>query len=208
MKDPRSQSSRRAESPSGNFKAPAARIGLRRQAREAALQCLFQLDAQGFEENATDTHFWKLRATAREDDAPPTEPAPAPLPPKARSFTETLVSGVCAERGEIDALLEKFASNFRLQRLAAVDRNILRMAVYELLHPAEAPAAVVINEAIEIAKRFGSEDSGRFVNGLLDRIRLEIRSVARTARASQAPGPGSAPADTENAAPSSPQSTP
>jgi N utilization substance protein B len=206
MKEPRPQSSRRPESASGNFKAPGGRIGLRRQAREAALQCLFQLDAQGFEETSADAHFWKLRSTVREEDAAPAEPAPVPLPQKARSFTESLVSGVCAERGEIDALLEKFAANFRLERLAAVDRNILRLAIYELLHPAEAPAAVVINEAIEIAKRFGSEDSGRFVNGLLDRIRLEIRSAAKTARPSEspAPAPESAPAavEKESAAPS------
>lgn len=206
MMEPHPHPVPRPESPSGNFKAPAARIGLRRQAREAALQCLFQLEAQGFEENAADAHFWKLRATAREEDGAPSEPTP--LPAKARSFAETLVSGVCAERPQIDALLEKFASNFRLPRLAAVDRNILRLAVYELLHPAEAPAPVVINEAIEIAKRFGSEDSGRFVNGLLDRIRLEIRSASRAARTAAPAAPESEPAGGASLAPPSPSEAP
>jgi N utilization substance protein B len=168
-----------AHSPRGNLKAPAGRPGLRRQAREAALQCLFQLDAQGFEATSADSLFWRLRATSSEEDAAPAETNPPPLPPKARSFAETLVSGVCKDRIRIDGLLEKCATNFRLERLAAVDRNILRMAVYELLHKGDAPPAVVINEAIEIAKRFGTEDSGRFVNGVLDRIKVEIRSLPR-----------------------------
>lgn len=170
----------------GNFPSPASRPGLRRLAREAALQCLFQLEVQGFEENSIDPLFWRLRATSPEEDAPQ-ESVDPPLPPKARTFAETLVRGVCAERAQIDALLTRFASNFSLHRLAAVDRNILRLAVYELLHPAEAPHPVVINEAIEIAKRFGTEDSGRFVNGLLDRIRLEIRSGPKA----PAPAPAS-----------------
>jgi N utilization substance protein B len=81
---------------------------------------------------------------------------------------------VCENRNEIDALIVRFTQNYQLQRLAAVDRSILRMSVYELVFSTDAPPAVAINEGIEIAKRFGSEESGRFVNGLLDRIRKEV----------------------------------
>jgi N utilization substance protein B len=194
----------------GSERPPGGPSGLRRQAREAALQCLFQWEAHGVDDPANvpamDSDFWRLRATSGEEEAPVQEAAVPPLPPKARTFAEKLVQGVCAERVQIDGLLEKFASNFRLSRLAAVDRNILRLAVYELLHPEEAPPAVVLNEAIEIAKRFGTEDSGRFVNGLLDRIRMELRSAARSAALPTAPsGPPHAPApriaDAPNEAP-------
>lgn len=169
----------RSRSGVGNFKAPGSVPGLRRMARECALQCLFQMEVQGFEPTAADSDFWRLRSAPLEEDDPDGLSAPPPLPPKARTFAESLVLGVCSHRAHIDSLLEKFTVNFRLERLAAVDRNILRLAVYELLVGIDAPPPVVINEAIEIAKRFGTEDSGRFVNGLLDRIKLEIKSGPR-----------------------------
>ena len=159
-----------AESNQREFHQTGAKTGLRRDGREAAVQYLFQLDHQGFENVTPDGDFWRLRATSSESESP----QPPPIAPKARSFAETLVKGVCENQPDIDALIVRFAQNYQLQRLAAVDRSILRLSVYELVFSTDAPPAVAINEAIEIAKRFGSEESGRFVNGLLDRIRKEV----------------------------------
>ena len=159
-----------AQSNQKELKSTGSKSGLRRDGREAAVQYLFQLDHQGFENATPDGDFWRLRATSAESESP----QPPPIAPKARAFAESLVSGVCLNQPAIDELIVRFAQNYQLQRLAAVDRSILRLSVYELVFSTEAPPAVAINEAIEIAKRFGSEESGRFVNGLLDRIRKEV----------------------------------
>ncbi|MEI6871918.1 MAG: transcription antitermination factor NusB, partial [Verrucomicrobiota bacterium] len=89
----------------------------------------------------------------------------------------------------IDELITRLAKNYRLSRIAAVDRNILRLAVFEIVHTREVPPVVAINEAIELAKQFGSEDSGRFVNGLLDKVRAEFPRPAREAARAAAPTP-------------------
>lgn len=155
--------------------APArAKSGLRREGREAAIQFLYQLDSHGPEEAVPDADFWRLRAGSTDPEEPDAAPAPPPIAPKAKVFAEGLVHGTLSHKAEIDALIVKFARNYQLQRIAAVDRNILRLAIFEMLHNPEVPPAVVINEAIEIAKKFGSEESGRFVNGVLDRIRSEV----------------------------------
>ena len=159
-----------AESNQKELKSTGSKSGLRRDGREAAVQYLFQLDHQGFENATPDGDFWRLRATSAESESP----QPPPIAPKARAFAESLVNGVCLNQPAIDELIVRFAQNYQLQRIAAVDRSILRLSVYELVFSTEAPPAVAINEAIEIAKRFGSEESGRFVNGLLDRIRKEV----------------------------------
>jgi transcription antitermination protein NusB len=86
---------------------------------------------------------------------------------------------VAANLPEIDALIGKFAENYDLHRIAAVDRNILRLGIYEMLHSPDVPPVVTINEAIEIAKKFGSEESSRFVNGILDRVRAELNRPSR-----------------------------
>lgn len=111
--------------------------------------------------------------SGEDPDEPALTPARPPIAPKARAFAETLVRGVLENLEQLDALISKFSRNYLLCRLAAVDRNILRLAVYEILYNKEAPPVVAINEAIELAKEFGSEESGRFVNGILDRIRAE-----------------------------------
>jgi N utilization substance protein B len=85
-----------------------------------------------------------------------------------------LVEGVAAHQEELDALIRQYSEHWRLERMAAVDRNLLRLALYELLHEPEVPAKVVINEAVELAKRFGSEESGSFINGILDRVRQSV----------------------------------
>ena len=127
----------------------------RREGREAAIQFLYSHEAN------TDTvleeidSFWALRQ----------------LKVSARAFSVELIAGVLEHREAIDRILSQRLENYRLERLAAVDRNILRLAIYEILHRPDIPAPVSINEAIEIAKRFGTTDSAGFVNGLLDNIR-------------------------------------
>lgn len=91
-----------------------------------------------------------------------------------RTFAERLVVGVIRERSRLDPIIASAAENWRLERIATVDRNVLRIAVFELLHDRDTPAAVCIDEAIEIAKRFGSEQSGMFINGVLDAIRRRV----------------------------------
>jgi N utilization substance protein B len=93
------------------------------------------------------------------------------------SFLDRLVRGVSTHREEIDRLIEGHSEHWRLERMPPVDRNILRIAAFELLYCEEVPPRVSVNEAVELAKRFGSEDSPAFVNGILDRIMTEIRKT-------------------------------
>lgn len=138
-------------------------MGARHKAREYALQMLYQAEASGAPIADVLSLFWTDRD----------------VPAEVRAFAERLASGTAAARTSIDALLSKSLENWRLERLALVDRNVLRLAVYEFLHEPETPPVVVIDEAIEVAKRFGGEDSGQFVNGILDSLRkkLEYDSV-------------------------------
>jgi len=138
-------------------------MGRRREGREAAVQFLYQADLN--KENAEDllADFWKIREAKT----------------GIREFATQLVRGVTAHREEIDALIRGATANYELGRLAAVDRNILRVGIYEMLHALDVPPVVAINEAIEIAKRFGAEESGRFVNGILDRVKLDLKRPAR-----------------------------
>ena len=135
-------------------------MGKRREGREAAVQFLFQDDlnkAQPAALAAAFDEFWKLRESA----------------PKTRHFATALIQGVLEHQEAIDERIRKVADHYELHRIATVDRNILRVAIYEMIYSNEVPPVVCINEAIEIAKRFGSEDSGRFVNGILDRLKEE-----------------------------------
>jgi len=91
-----------------------------------------------------------------------------------RPFFLRLVEGVKEFQREIDALIERFSENWKIGRMSRVDRNVLRVAVYELLHCDDIPPKVSINEAIDIAKRFGTEDSGAFINGILDSVRISL----------------------------------
>ncbi len=127
-------------------------MGSRRQARELALQLLYQHELTGAPLEQMQEHFesWQSASEA------------------TQTFAGDLASGTLEHAEEIDALLEEQTAHWRLDRLAAVDRNILRLALYELMFHGGTPPAVVIDEAIEIAKRFGAEESARFVNGVLD----------------------------------------
>lgn len=160
---------------------------LRRVAREKALQFLFQ-----HEVNPTDNlvrgldAFWveqfrALREERGEKPVPEGEPEPAPTADEAaiRTFADGLVEGTLARLTDIDAELSRVMINWSLHRLAAVDRNILRMAVYELRFRDDIPPVVTINEAIDIARKFSTADSGKFVNGILDRIKGELKRPAR-----------------------------
>lgn len=138
-------------------------MGKRREGREAAIQFLFQRDLNTTEPGTTLEDFWHLR--------PATE--------KTREFSNAIIRGVLANQQAIDERIKKFTANYELGRIAAVDRNVLRVAIYEMLFCPEVPPVVSINEAIEIAKAFGAEESGRFVNGILDRIRGELKRPAR-----------------------------
>ena len=130
-------------------------MGHRRRAREFALQMLFQIDLTGGSPGQVFREFW----TDREDEE------------SVRGFAEQLVLGVHGRRQELDEMISSSAEHWRIGRMAVVDRNVLRIAAYELLHGPPTPPAVVIDEAIEVAKKFGSEESGGFINGVLDAIR-------------------------------------
>lgn len=146
-------------------------MGKRREGREAAVQYLYQIDLHGGETPEEAAAFWQLRTMP--DAKPPSE--------KTRVFAEQLVAGVKAHAQEIDAMIKKFTANYELHRIAAVDRNILRVAIYEMLHCHDIAPVIIINEGIEIAKKFGTEKSGGFVNGILDRVKAELKRPARTA---------------------------
>jgi N utilization substance protein B len=146
-------------------------MGLRRQARECAVQWLFQHDVL------------KEHAPATTPAAVTAFPPPIEITPEAQPFAEQLVQGVLNHLPELDALLQRVADHWSVDRMAVVDRNVLRCALFELLYLDEIPAKVTINEAIEIAKRFGSEESGAFINGILDKIikseeRLQSKRLA------------------------------
>jgi N utilization substance protein B len=133
-------------------------MGHRRRSREFALQMLFQVDLTDSAPHEVFPQFWSQHAEE----------------PEHVAFAERLVLGVVAERARFDRMIQEAAEHWRVERMAVVDRNVLRMALYELLHDRETPRAVVIDEAIEIAGRFGGADSGAFVNGILDAVRRRL----------------------------------
>jgi N utilization substance protein B len=94
--------------------------------------------------------------------------------PGLKDFSRRIVAGVCGNRAKIDAVIESFSEHWRLDRITIVDRNILRLAIFELLMCPDIPTKVVINEAVELGKRFGSDQSGSFVNGILDSISHQL----------------------------------
>lgn len=139
-------------------------MGERRKGREFALQMLYQIEVGGSREESLAT-FWEGK-----------EPNP-----ETRDFAEGLVRGTLVHLEEIDALLRQNLEHWRLARIAAVDRNVLRLAVFELLHEPQTPRPVIIDEAIELAKCFGGDESGEFVNGVLDGLRKRLDPAASEA---------------------------
>jgi len=127
----------------------------RHKARETALQILYNVDIS----QCTPAEALGIQLEAMRSGG------------GARRYCEALVSGVLAERRALDAIINESSDNWTVDRMPIVDRNILRIAVYEFMHLTDVPFKVVIDEAVELAKRYGSEESGAFVNGILDRAR-------------------------------------
>jgi len=135
-------------------------MGLRRLSREYALQILYAVDVCKLESEDAQKSFWKDRKSGK----------------KVLEFATTLVEGTLKNLPQIDSLIVKYARNWDIHRMASIDRNILRQATFEILCLLDIPINVIINEAVELAKKYSTEESGKFVNGILDKIR-EARSV-------------------------------
>lgn len=133
-------------------------MGLRRVARECALQMLYEYDIGKLPVPEVLENYWQMESH----------------PAKVREFATQLFAGSVARLKEIDSIIQRHTKHWRLSRMAAVDRNILRLAVYELLAPGKTPSTVVINEALEIAKKYSTTESAQFVNGVLDSIRKDL----------------------------------
>ena len=163
-------------------------MGKRREARERAIQFLFQHDLNPPENlELALAHFWNSqRAAALADEKGDAKwgekfemPPPSADETATRLFADPLIRGALEHRDEADEHIKKHAKNWDLHRIAAVDRNIMRLAIYEMLHRDDIPPVVSINEAVDIAKKFSTEDSGKFVNGILDKIKGELLRPAR-----------------------------
>jgi transcription antitermination protein NusB len=137
----------------------------RHQAREASVQMLYQWEVGKQSMLEVMQTYWTPGLTAD-----------APLSDELRQFAATLTNGVAATVEQLDPIIAEAAQNWRLERMAVMDRIILRLAVYEFLHQPETPARVIINEALELARTFSTDEAVRFINGMLDGIR---RTLAR-----------------------------
>ena len=163
-------------------------MGKRREARERAVQFLFQHDLNPPEDldRALD-EFWDTQRAAviAGEKGPATWGQPVELPPltagevEMRLFADPLIRGALEHRDAIDDHIKKHAKNWEFHRIATVDRNIMRLAIYEMLFREDIPPIVSINEAVDIAKKFSTQDSGKFVNGILDKVRSELMRPAR-----------------------------
>ncbi len=140
-------------------------MGRRRDARQVALQYHFWRDMQQGAGPERMDDFWEFLPTKE----------------RVREFAQPLIDGMNANLEEIDERIRRYTENYDLRRISAVDRNVLRLAIYEMLHRDDIPPVVSINEAIELAKKYGGAESGRFVNGVLDRVRKELTRPAREA---------------------------
>jgi transcription antitermination protein NusB len=129
-------------------------MGARTTAREAALQMLFAIDATGGDVDQAISDFWRE----------------LPGDAEGRPYADALVRGVRSDATKLDERIRAASQNWRLERMARIDRNALRLGAYELLTRTDVPRAVILDEAVELAKRFGGEESSKFVNGVLDRI--------------------------------------
>jgi N utilization substance protein B len=139
-------------------------MGMRRRSRELAMQALFFMDMK------QDLSVEMLACYC--DNFPPSK--------QLSAFFKELVTGVIHAKSKIDTLIERYSNNWKLSRMSCVDRNVMRIAVFELLFCKDIPAKVSINEAIDVGKRFGTDESGAFINGILDSIQiaLENRDIA------------------------------
>ena len=132
-------------------------MGKRRKSRESTLQILFQLEFDDSDPDRVIKQFWKGKKVSRE----------------IKEYSLYLIKGVTSHQDSIDRIIQSASEHWRISRMAVVDRNILRMAVFELLYAEGLPAAIVINEAIEVAKKFSSDQAAQFINGILDALRKQ-----------------------------------
>ncbi len=139
-------------------------MGIRRRARELALQFLYQYDALTESSGASSCPEAELSLFWERGDTP--------VPEDMKEFSTVLILGTCKNLTHIDDIIGRFSEHWRLSRMPKIDRNILRLSIYELIYLSSIPAAVTINEAVELGKRFGTEESGSFINGILDKIRI------------------------------------
>ena len=140
-------------------------MGKRRKAREAAIQYHFWRDLQRGETPAQLDDFWAF----------------CPATPRVKEFAQPLIEGMMTHLDTVDERIKRYCENYDFKRISPVDRNILRLAIYEMLYRDDIPPVVSINEAIELAKTFGGPDSGRFVNGILDRVKNDLTRPLREA---------------------------
>ena len=150
--------------------------GARRRAREAALKVLYQMDIAGGDAGEAVAAYWDSFDLEAEGD----------------EYAVVLVEGVASHRDEVDGAIRGASTRWRLERMAAVDRNVLRIGAFELLRCPDVPVSVVLDEAIELAKRYGAEESSAFVNGVLDRVARSTRPAedCRTAVEERRDEPG------------------
>jgi N utilization substance protein B len=135
-------------------------LGARRRGREIAMQILYQLEANPLDTREVLESFWEHGAASGQ----------------VREFTTRIVEGVLQHREEIDRLIRKHSEHWRLERINRVDKSILRMGVFELLFCDDIPVKVALNEAVDLGKKYGTEESGSFINGILDKIsRIEAQ---------------------------------
>ncbi|HEX5032946.1 MAG TPA: transcription antitermination factor NusB [bacterium] len=148
-------------------------MGNRRKAREVTLQLLYETELAQKSGKEVTERFWKDPHSLILEDS---ELSPVAMD-EVKAFTRQILEGVSSNVREIDGLIEQHSTHWKVSRMASVDRNILRMAVFELLYCQDIPASVTINEAIEIAKKYGTEESGAFVNGILDHIAKALKKI-------------------------------
>ena len=141
-------------------------MGRRRHSRELALQFRYQYDAaQKSPDRNADIEgllnfFWEQNCGKSDDEI--------------KDFFYLIIKGSCSNLLRINEIIERYSEHWKLSRISSIDRNILRIAVYELVYLSNIPPAVTINEAVELGKTFGTEDSGAFINGILDKIRIAL----------------------------------
>ena len=133
-------------------------MGARTTAREAAVQMLYALEASDEALDSVIRDYWRE----------------TPGDAEGRAYADEMVRGVAERRDDIDARITRASDNWRLERMTRVDRNVLRLGTYELCHREDVPRAVILDESVELAKRFGTEESGKFVNGVLERVANEL----------------------------------
>ena len=134
----------------------------RTKSRELALQLLYQVDVRREDADALFDDFWQREFNLNDE-----------IDDSIKEFSTVLVKGVLENLSAIDSVISSYAENWELKRMAVIDRNVIRMATFELLHLEDIPPKVSINEAVDLAKKYGDIDSGKFVNGILDKINRE-----------------------------------